>query len=314
MEEENTEVAEQENEEVVDDNAEVNTEAEVETTEGEEEVVLEDWQKSDEDEEIDPDKPVKFLKAKKALKGRIAEVSDENAALKAQLEALKRKPAETGTETPTKRPDSLDFDTDEEYHAALDKYNDDRALARYEELEATKSQSRAVRAAKEKLEADVDQHFERAAKLIETSGIKPEIYQASDATVRAAVEAISPEKGDLIVDHLISTIGEGSEKVTFFLGRNKAALGEFQALLASDPTGMKAAIYLGQQKERLTNPAKPRSNAQSPAPKVNGGKSNAGNPVSMKKEFDALMKKDKVNEAFNLRRDARKNKIDTSKW
>lgn len=305
--------------EALDEN--VSTETEVEgVTEGEdvepestEEVP--DWMKSDEDED-EASKPTKFLKAKKRLKGELAKTSDERDTYKEEAERLRAQLAakEAPTQTELKRPRELDYDTDEEYEAALSKYEDQLVESKLRSMTNKTQQEEAVRKAREAVSAAVDDHYERANTLIEESGIKPEVYQAADATLRSAVESIIPKRGDMVVDHLISTIGEGSEKVAYFLGRNKTALSEFQSLLLKDPNGIQAAIYLGQQKERLTNPRKPTSKAPAPAAKVSGSQPK-DEATNLKRQYDAAHKKGDASAAFDIKREARKkHKIDTSEW
>jgi hypothetical protein len=276
---------------------------------------VEDWMKTEDDEEDSP-KPQKFLKAKKRLKGELAKVEGERDSYKDEIEKLKAQIAAKETQKPSelKRPRELDYETDEEYNAALEKYDSDLVESKLQSLTSKSQQEEAVRKAREAVSKAVDDHYERASQLVESSGIKPEVYQASDSTLRSAVESIMPGRGEMVVDHLISTIGEGSEKVAYFLGRNKTALSEFQSLLLKDPNGIQAAIYLGQQKERLTNPRKPKSQAPAPAAKV-GGDQAKDMATSLKRKYDDAHKKGDASAAFDIKREARKtHKIDTSKW
>jgi len=125
---------------------------------------------------------------------------------------------------------------------------------------------------------------------------------------------VNPNLGDIIVDQVISILGEGSEKVLYFLGRNKAALAKFQNLLMTDKSGMKAAVYLGQEKQRLTNPIKQRSSAPAPVTNIKGDEPLSGAAGRFKKKYDAAHKKGDNQAAYNAKKEARAAKIDTSTW
>ena len=280
--------------------------------------VKEPWMEEEKDGEQDPDDPSKqvpvgkFVSVKKKLRGQISERDNEIKRLRKERdEALKLKPKE---EMVLIRPKKDDFDTDEEFEVALDKYNDDRHEDTYKRNRLKDQQDEADREAQANLTGAVDGHYERASALIEKSGIKPEVYKAADATVRKAVESTIPKLGDLIVDQVISILGEGSEKVMYYLGRNKAALSKFQDLLVADPSGMKAAVYLGQEKQRLTNPLKPRSKAPDPPSKIKGDQSVTGVESRFKKKYDAAHAKNNTQAAYNAKKEAKAAGVDVSKW
>jgi len=278
----------------------------------------EPWMKEEEEGAQDPEDPSKsvpvgkFVSVKRKLKGQISDRNEEIERLKRERdEALKLKPKE---ETVLERPKKDDFDTDDEFYEALDKYNLNRTTETINRTQLEEQRKSEQRQAQEKLTEAVDEHYVRAAELIEKSGIKPEIYQAADTTVRKAVEAITPKLGDVIVDQVISILGKGSEKVMYYLGRNKAALAKFQSLLASDKSGMKAAVYLGQEKQRLTNPIKPRSNAPNPATNIKGDSAVTGAEARFKKKYDSAHSKKDLQAAYNAKKEARKVGVDVSGW
>ena len=305
---------------VVDENPEIDGEINdpnIENeTEDEEPKVLEEWEKTEEDDG-DKSKPVKFLKAKKRLKGRLSEREDEIARLRAEMETLKAgtsKPHQPSTGQIPQRPREEDFDTDAEYQQALYQYEDKVTAERFSRIEQQRKQEAAVSKAKEKLSADVEGHYERAEKLLEESAISPEVYQSADMAVRQAVETIAPQKGNFVIDKLISVVGPGSEKVMYYLGRNKTALNEFQSILAGDPSGMQAAIYLGQQKERLTNSKKTTTRAPAPAASAKGGETPNGKAGAFLKQYKAAHKTKDGQAAYNAKKAAKSAGIDVSKW
>lgn len=289
---------------------------EVETleTEPQEEVISEPWMETEEETgdqqpaETSNQVPVsKYVKLKKKLRGQISERDEELERLRIENAKLKK------TEhTPISRPNRDDFISDDDYHDALDKYFDDRAQETYQRNQIQKSQEEKKTQHIERVKESVDKHYERAAVLVEKAGIDEEVYKNADMVVRHAVETIQPKMGDVIMDEMIANLGEGSEKVVYYLGRNPNALNQFQSLLVSDPSGLKAAIYLGQQKQRLTNPTKPKSRAPEPAPEVEGdiSPSNSG----LKKKYDAAHKKGNMQEAYNIKKMAKKNGVDVARW
>ena len=84
----------------------------------------------------------------------------------------------------------------------------------------------------------------------------------------------------MVINSMISRLGEGSEKVIYHLGANATALREFESELKADPTGIKAAMYLA-KKQALFNSKpvvkpkpvpKPDVPLQGKAPKVSNHK------------------------------------------
>jgi len=271
--------------------------------------VLEPWQETD--DQTSNGVPVEtHIKVKKKLKGRISERDDEIQRLTAENDALKSQ----GTKAPTGDtpvvPKLDDFDDEEDYAKALDKYHSDMFAA----SEGKRDAKRQRQDRQKVLTQAVDSHYERAGKLVETSGIDPEVYKQSDSTVRQAIEAIIPKMGDAIADQLISVLGEGSEKVMYFLGRNKEALTTAKSLMAEDKSGLKLAAYLGQQKERLTNPIKRKSKAPAPAPIANGDASGGTAGRAEHKKYTAAMKKGGGQVAYNIKKAAKKSGVDVSDW
>ena len=159
----------------------------------------------------------------------------------------------------------------------------------------------------------VDDHYERAATLAKDSNIDADVYQQSDKRVREMIESLVPGAGDVIADQLIATLGKGSEKVMFSIGIKETKLNELRNKLLSDPSGMAAALYLGELKTSLTTPRKLKTNAPAPADVISGDATPVNGKAS-KKDYDALHKKGDVGKAFNIKRAAKKAGVDTSKW
>ena len=273
---------------------------------------LEPWQLTADDDGL-PDVPVgKHIKMKRKLQGRVQDRDDELATVKAELANLKAAGNKPQKLPPRPKPD--DFASDELYDEAVDEWNDKKLDIRLQTHADTTGQAEAVAANKQAVSKAVDAHYDRSAQLVEDSGIKAEYFKEADTAVRESIEAILPKQGDAVTDHVISLLGEGSEKVMYFIGRNKAARTEFQNLLAKDKTGMKAMVFLGQQKERLTNPRKPTSKAPKPAADVNGDAAPSQKASALKKKYDAAHKANKTQVAYDIKKQAKAAKIDVSTW
>ncbi len=273
---------------------------------------LEPWQRTD-DQTSDKMPVETHIKVKRKLKGRISERDEEIERLKAENEALRKAKPEVKKDGPV-LPKSEDFDTDEEYQKALVDYHTDIAESRFQASQKKRDQEAKLKAQNDAREKAVDEHYNRAAKLVKESSIDPEVYKQTDVAVRTSIESILPGRGDLITDQIISLMGEGSEKVLYFLGRNKTAMSEVKSLLAEDPTGMRLFIYLGQQKERLTEPKKRTSSAPAPASNVNGDSNSKFKGSAEKKKYDKAHKSGNIQQAYNIKKEAKKAGVDVSAW
>jgi hypothetical protein len=265
---------------------------------------------------------VAHMSIKNKLKGRIADRDSTIASLEAKvaaLEAGKNQSPNVAQPTPGKAipsvPKRAEYDDDDSYFEAVDKYHDAAAQDRYARLDAQNAQKRQVQQAHQTVQQATESHFDRAAKLVESTGISPDLYKAADLSVRKAVESILPGAGDTVTDQLIANMGEGSEKVMYYVGNNVQAQAQFKSLLAEDRSGLKAAIYLGEQKTRLTKPHDGSSHAPAPAPELGGG--DGGSPAGtqdFKKIYDAADKADDPQAKINAKLDAKRAGVDVSKW
>ena len=275
-------------EEVEDIEEEAETEAEKkkkksEQEEGEAEEVEEepDWAKPEGDKEKGAVPVAKHVEIKHKLQGKIADKDAEIAALKQQLEQVQVAPPQHIEDLEIAK-EAWEFDgTTEEYQrykAQIDARNAIK-LQRAEQQRQANEQRQREEAAR--VEAELDKHYERAAALV-TSGIikQPEQFQAAEQTVVKAVESVAPGLGQMVINSMISRLGEGSEKVIYHLGANATALREFESELKADPTGIKAAMYLA-KKQALFNSKpvvkpkpvpKPDVPLQGKAPKVSNHK------------------------------------------
>ena len=276
---------------------------------------IEAWMADDDEtEQTDSDlMPVSaHIRAKRKLKGRISDQTDEIERLKTENEQLKAKTTPKN-ERPV-RPRRDDFDDDEQYEAALDNYEDERDTF----LLGRATQETSVRENQQKTQQNitkaVDSHYDRAEKLLESAGISAENYKQADLEVRQSVESIRKGQGDQVVDYMISLLGDGSEKVMYKLGRSKALRGEFLSALIEDPSGLKAAAFLGHQKATLLNTTKRKSNTPPPETDINGDEKATAQAGSLKRKYDEAHKRGNTQTAFDLKREAKQAGVDTSKW
>lgn len=273
---------------------------------------LEPWQKVNDEKDKTSDKvPLKtYLRKKKDYKLKLTNKDTEIEKLREENEQLKNTPV-VAEKNSLKRPIEYEYDTVEEYHSALEDYDNKR----FQEMDRAKTERTKLDRFKEDQKKALSQHYERAEELIETAGIDPENYRNADSKVRSAFEAIAPQRGDMIVDDIISKMGKGSEKVLFFLGRNDADLAIAQQKLINDPSGLELAFHLGGENKKLTKPRKQTTKAPPPAPNLSGGGGLvAGDEEKLEKGYKAAVKSNDPQKMFDLRRAAKKKGVNVSSW
>lgn len=284
-----------------------------------EETETEAWMQADEQTSDNDDQSVpvaKHAQMRGKLKGTIKEQSSEIEQLKAEVEALKsantQQPVQTQYNLPP-RPTLDQFDYDEEKHnAAMDAWYDARMDAKLNANTQQANQTNQQQQAANAIQTAVDSHYEKAEKLIEQSGIAPETYKQADVTVRRALEEVRPGQGDTVADFIISVLGDGSERVMYNLGVNKAKLQKLQADLVTDPSGMKAVAYLGRLSAELSTPKKRKSNAPAPSRQLSGDASGSDPSKAWLKKYKAAG--DDVQKRFNIRREAKQSGINVKDW
>jgi hypothetical protein len=293
-------------EEEVEASTESTDEAETQETEVEAWMQEEDQTVAEEPEDGKPKK----LSTKAKLRGKVEEANQENERLRAENEALKRGQAPAGV-TVAKRPRLNDFDSDEDYETAMDTWEEAKETNTLQTIETRRDVTARQQQHRQVLTDAVDAHYERAQELVTTHSINPEVYQKADATVRQSIESVAPGQGEVIVNQLISLVGEGSEKVMYHLGVNKAALNELRAILQDDPSGLKAAAFIGQKKAEITGPKHKLTSAPKPVAQINGETVKAS---ASKKAYDKAHKEGRGQDAFNIKSEARKAGTDTKGW
>lgn len=281
----------------------------------------EDWMKGDDQESQKAGDPPKefthkdIAAAKVKLKATIDLQRSELEELKAQLEAQRSK----SVPQPSARPKREDFyehdDPDDAYAEALMEWKLDSAVAQKTAANQQYEQQRKQLEVRQKTEAAVEQHYERAAELSATSGIPPELYRSADLRVREAIQGVyGGESGEHVTNALIAKLGEGSEKVMYKLGISQKALSELTAKLRDDPDGLQAAIYLGKLSAELSAPARKKSNAPAPATDVQGNANTTDAGKGLQRKYQEAHKRGDVQAAFSVRREAKAAGINTNSW
>lgn len=288
-----------------------------EETEGE---PVEAWMQTDE-QTSEQHKGPSFRGLKKKLKAKI-EVKDEKIAeLEARIDSLTNGTVQT-QQPPAKaqlppRPKREDFDfNDDAYDEAVDDWNDKKLDIKLSSLDQERNDTQAVNSAQTSIDEAVDKHYENAAALVADGKVTEDAYRSADEAVRNAIESVMPKRGDVISDFLISHLngaGDGGEKVWFHLGRNAEALSTLKAKMASDPSGIGAAMYLGELRRKVTaSPAKRVSQAPAPGSKIKGD-------ATQSTSVNALLKKYKaaggdVQARLDIKRAAKEKGVDTKSW
>lgn len=277
---------------------------------------LEAWQKTG---EVSNDK--KFTDSdigavKKKLRSKLEkEHTGELDQLRAEINSLKASSAPQQRTAPTLvRPKMDDYDDDEGFDNAVDAYHDARFEAKLANREGQMADKTRQREAQQTLLKSVDGHYERAAGLVKDSGISEDVFRDSDAKVRSAMESIRPGQGDDVVDYLINALGEGSEKVMYYLGRNAQELEILKSKLVSDPQGMTAMAYLGQKLNQLASPQKRRNTAPKPATQINGDAGGSSSHAKLKSDYAKADKAGNTQARFDARRAGKKAGADVSNW
>lgn len=279
----------------------------------------ESWMKGDDQESQGAEK--KFTDsdigaAKAKLRAKLErEKQSELDELRAQLEEARRNSVAPPQSAKPNREDFYDQDDPEDaYTIAVARWmiKEERAKE-HNESQQYEFQRKQLEAQKS-IESGVDQHYERAATLAEASGISPELYQSADHRVRSAIEGVFPGGGEQVTNALISSVGDGSEKVFYKLGVSPKCLTELTSKLAADPSGLQASIYLGRLSAELAAPLRNKSSTPAPATTVQGDANTTDIGKSLQKKYAEAHKRGDTQAAFDIRREARAKNINVKSW
>lgn len=293
--------------------ADEETEEQVEAQDGSE---VEEWLKGDEGQSQAV--PLsKHVEMRHKLKARLSEKDSELDQLRQEVERLKAGyTAPQQQQAPTlKMPKLSDFDFDEDKYAdAMAGYQEQLLESKLAQKLGNREQQQQQQVAERQREEKVEQHYERVAKLIEsTPGFSAEKYKAADYRVRQELHTLTGN-GDLVADVLIAQLGEGSERVFTHLGINNAAMSELKQRLIEDNSGISAAVWLGQLNAKLKAPAVKLSKAPKPDSGIKGDAGGASASGGLLKQVKAAREKGDIGRVIKLKTEAKAKGIDTSKW
>lgn len=292
---------------------------------GEDNETIESWMQTEEAETSDDDQTSGFVpdakaanrrKKAKALKSLVKEQDTELETLRKQVEALSspQQPQAPMADTTPQLPDDLyDDEAMRKYHNDMIAFNKN-GFNQYKVDNERQVQEQQAQAQQQAMEKNLGDHYERAQKLIDDGKITTESYQSADKNVRLALNGVSNGNGDNLANQLISALnnlGQDSEKVMYQLGVNPAKLQKLQNLLSNDPAGLSAMAYLGGLQKEISTPTKRRSQAPTPASKVEGEGGEGGQFGTLQKQYNKLTE---PQERISFKRKAKKAGVDVRNW
>lgn len=242
----------------------------------------------------------KLTKERKKAKA----VKDENEELKRRLEALESRtsqaPAPVSHAGMPKFPDMYDPGIDgdrEKYSQAVAKYLADAATYNNRHSEADQAQAKH----KQRIEDLTKNLAVRAAKFATDN--KVNVDRVASALERAIDEIDSHVSVPGAMAYLLDSVGDGGERVAYYIGTNEAALSQVKAMLKEDPNGLKAIAHMTRLAEKLKpKHSKQISKAPEPDQPVKG---DSVGSASAKKLQDLWDKATNPDEMMKIRRRAR---------
>lgn len=280
---------------------------------------VESWMQGEDQDSQDNDQvPLKaHISLRTKLKSQITEQDAEINELKAKVEALSnRTPVQ---ESATAKPKREDFytedDPDAAYISALISYERESQNAQAKQAHDADAQTAAIAKAQQKIQEGVEGHYQRAQSFLDEHKINASVYKSADTKFRQAIEAALPEQGDKITDFLLSTIGDGSEKLMMYVGNNEARRQALQASVTNDPSGMAVMRLLGRWETEIEAPKKRTSKAPAPAKSASGNApAESADAKRLKRKYQEAHKKGHAQAAFDARSEARKAGISIDNW
>jgi len=290
--------------------------------EGESEGTTEEleWLKEDEDSASKTVPLSKFVEQKHKLKARLSEKDDELAALKAKIEALEsgavQKPVKSDSAPVLPTLEQFDYD-ESQYAAAMANYASDLVDHKLSQTLGGKEQEQQAQKAKQELDNKVNGHYERVASLVDGGVITADVYKTAESGFRRAVmqaTGADEDYAEQLSDVLISRIGEGSEKVIPYIGRNKQAQARLIELMKNDPTGLDAMMFIGELKSKFgqAKQIKPTHSIEPDTP-LSGSAARA-KESTLKAEYTKAQNSGNSQKAWNIRKQARESGYNVNEW
>lgn len=167
--------------------------------------------------------------------------------------------------------------------------------------QAQSKQSQQTDQYRQQLEEKSTNLAKRTAKFMTENKIKPE--RVISAIERATSEIDSVTKVDGALAHLLDSVGDGSERVAYYIGTNETAMSKIKEALAKDPNGLSTIALMTRMAEKL----KPKhSTKTSKAPSPDEPLRGDGSPVTARRLQEKYDKASTPQEMFKLRQEAKK--------
>lgn len=190
------------------------------------------------------------------------------------------------------------IDTPEQYQKAYQKWVSDCKAVDQRNAQRSETENQFKR----RTEEVTRKLAERVGKFAVEHKIKDE--RVIGAIERATSEIDGATKIEGSLAYLLDAVGDGSERVAYYIGTNDTAMNKVKGLLQEDPTGLRASAYMA----RLVGQLKPNqrtktSKAPPPDQPVKGDASSTGSIAKrLQSEWD---KAEKREEMVKIRKKAR---------
>lgn len=271
----------------------------------------EEWAKPDTKNFVPAKIHSELRKSLRATESEAEVVKKENEQLKQRLAALEGGVKSTEV---LKAPTLEECDYDNDVLAQrLAEYSEKLVEKKLRERDTEQTATAQQIQHKQKIDSEVNKHYERASALIAQGKVSEDNFKASELLVRKAFSESSNMDPDYLTDYFISVLGDGSEKVVTHLGINAAALSKLKETLKEDPSGLRTAAYLGSLNEKFKSAT---VNKLSNAPKPDTPLKGTAN-VSSGSAKGAYLKAEKAGDVSGMlaaKRAAKAKGLDTSNW
>ena len=189
--------------------------------------------------------------------------------------------------------------TPAEYQVAFEQWWKDRAA--YDQHQHYQTQQTVK--AQQDTQARAQRLAERSAEFIQSNKIKAEL---ATNTIQAGVQGLDEVLGvDGAALDLLDNIGDGSDKLAYYLGKNPEALATAKKLFDDDPRGFKVNTWLTKTAGKLNRKNSTISKAPAPDEALNGDVSvESGHAKSLQKQYDKETDFKKLREISRKAREA----------
>lgn len=245
-------------------------------------------------------------KKKQAARSEVEELQDQIKQLTQMIQGgQQQQPQQPAPQTRSAAepvfPDLYDKGIDgdrQKYDAAVKKYFAEMQSyqTRHNEAEQVQQKNR------ERFESMTKELAGRAAKF--ASENKVSVDRVADALDKATSEIDEATGIDGALAYLLDSVGDGSERVAYYIGTNDNARTQIKSLLQQDPNGFKAISHMTRMAEKLKpKHSKKLSKAPEPDQSLKGDSANTGSVAKkLQAQWDKASKREDMVE---IRRKAR---------